>query len=398
MEDYYSILEVDRNSSDKEIKAAYRKVAKKWHPDVNSDKAATKMFQKVNEAYSVLGSPERRALFDSGNYDEAIDPSTPATEAEFNPVVCDGCQAISAQPRFIQYGRVFSMLFFSFRTKPCGVFCVSCASKRLFWNSLLTGLFGWLSIWGFFWTIEVIIINLLGGTKNAAINAFVLGKQSAYFYHKGESNIAVKLAEDSINFFKKTSMSDPNFEIGKSGSQVSQNILQLSPKTNKRLKGCWTGWAKPNRLSMLAFSLPVIFIFIISGIQGKKSKHTGSPQKPIPPTSQFDPSSQGVTFVGRNGNKFRLSQQDAQKVTPNLNHLETIQKNLYVRGQKLKEMEKLIKQQEVSLYTDKEIYNFKNLFDKWDAENKKLKTDFESFTMLLETYYKELERLGAKLR
>ena len=49
--DYYSVLGVSRDASDKQIKQAYRKMARKYHPDVNSgDKAAEDRFKKVNEA------------------------------------------------------------------------------------------------------------------------------------------------------------------------------------------------------------------------------------------------------------------------------------------------------------------------------------------------------------
>ena len=63
--DYYSVLGVSRNASDKQIKQAYRKMARKYHPDVNSgDKAAEDTFKKVNEAYEVLSDPEKRKKYD----------------------------------------------------------------------------------------------------------------------------------------------------------------------------------------------------------------------------------------------------------------------------------------------------------------------------------------------
>ena len=69
--DYYSVLGVKREATEKEIKSAYRQLAKKWHPDVNSDPNATKVFQGIKDAFEVLGSPERKALYDSGNYSES---------------------------------------------------------------------------------------------------------------------------------------------------------------------------------------------------------------------------------------------------------------------------------------------------------------------------------------
>ncbi|MFN4032433.1 MAG: molecular chaperone DnaJ [Fimbriimonadales bacterium] len=63
--DYYQILGVSRNADEKEIKSAYRKLARKYHPDVNpGDKAAEEKFKQINEAYQVLSDPEKRAAYD----------------------------------------------------------------------------------------------------------------------------------------------------------------------------------------------------------------------------------------------------------------------------------------------------------------------------------------------
>lgn len=63
--DYYKVLGVPKNASEKEIKAAYRKLARKYHPDLNpDDKEAERKFKAINEANEVLGDPENRKKYD----------------------------------------------------------------------------------------------------------------------------------------------------------------------------------------------------------------------------------------------------------------------------------------------------------------------------------------------
>lgn len=62
--DYYEVLGLSKGASDDEIKKAYRKMAKKYHPDVNKDAGAEDMFKEVNEAYEVLSDPQKKATYD----------------------------------------------------------------------------------------------------------------------------------------------------------------------------------------------------------------------------------------------------------------------------------------------------------------------------------------------
>jgi len=63
--DYYQTLGVSKTASEKEIKQAYRKLARKHHPDVNpGDKSAEARFKEINEAYEVLGDPDKRKKYD----------------------------------------------------------------------------------------------------------------------------------------------------------------------------------------------------------------------------------------------------------------------------------------------------------------------------------------------
>jgi molecular chaperone DnaJ len=62
--DYYQILGISKESSPAEIKSAYKKLAKKWHPDLNKDEQAGEKFKEISEAYSVLSDPQKKQMYD----------------------------------------------------------------------------------------------------------------------------------------------------------------------------------------------------------------------------------------------------------------------------------------------------------------------------------------------
>ncbi len=73
--DCYEILGISKSATDEEIKKAYRKMAKQYHPDVNpGDKTAEEKFKEVNEAYSILSDPDKKANYDRFGY-AGVDPS-----------------------------------------------------------------------------------------------------------------------------------------------------------------------------------------------------------------------------------------------------------------------------------------------------------------------------------
>src|SRR2546421_11699252 len=76
--DYYGILGVKKNASAEDIRKAFRKLARKYHPDVNpGDKAAEEKFKELSEANDVLSDPKKRKIYDQvGFYSDNIDPAT----------------------------------------------------------------------------------------------------------------------------------------------------------------------------------------------------------------------------------------------------------------------------------------------------------------------------------
>src|SRR5881227_1983919 len=76
--DYYKILNISRGASADEIKKAFRKLARKYHPDVNpGDKKAEEKFKELSEANDVLSDPKKRKIYEQvGFYSDNIDPAT----------------------------------------------------------------------------------------------------------------------------------------------------------------------------------------------------------------------------------------------------------------------------------------------------------------------------------
>jgi curved DNA-binding protein len=62
--DYYAVLGVEPSAGDAEIKTAYRRLARKYHPDVSKETGAEEQFKAVNEAYEALRDPQKRAAYD----------------------------------------------------------------------------------------------------------------------------------------------------------------------------------------------------------------------------------------------------------------------------------------------------------------------------------------------
>lgn len=100
--DYYKTLGVEKNASADEIKSAYRKLAKQYHPDLHpGDSAAAEKFKEINEAYSVVGDPDKRGKYDRGEMDMG------AGGAGYNPFGGGGFSASGFDDIFDMFSGAF---------------------------------------------------------------------------------------------------------------------------------------------------------------------------------------------------------------------------------------------------------------------------------------------------
>src|SRR5579859_109149 len=90
--DYYEILGVKKSASADDIRKAFRKLARKYHPDVNpGDKAAEEKFKALSEANDVLSDPKKRKIYDQlGFYSDNIDPAAADAYARGGPTGAGG--------------------------------------------------------------------------------------------------------------------------------------------------------------------------------------------------------------------------------------------------------------------------------------------------------------------
>ncbi|MFC1994892.1 J domain-containing protein [Chloroflexota bacterium] len=169
-ESLYTLLGVSSDASQSEIRAAYRYLAKQYHPDINPSAEASARMSEINQAYSILSDPAKRAAYDAGielegeKYETEDIDSVSYAQSFSRQVACQGCGRFDHTLRVVAFPYVISFLIVSSKRYEAGIFCNQCRSIKSTKWAVVSLLFGW---WGFpfgiFWTIESLIVNFLKG-------------------------------------------------------------------------------------------------------------------------------------------------------------------------------------------------------------------------------------------
>jgi DnaJ-like protein len=211
---YYDVLGVAQSASRIEIRNAYRRLIQLHHPDRNaSSPDASHRAAILNEAYSVLYDPAKRALHDAwlrtqaqptpsaGSSNESGRSETFAAAPPPPDIRCHRCGRRDSTLRLAVMYYVVSMLVMTRRGGKSGVWCSRCRALESFKWTGLSCLAGW---WGFPWgpiyTIGAIFTNGAGGTQPQTENAALLRFVSYLLYTDGNHSEARLAVDASLNF------------------------------------------------------------------------------------------------------------------------------------------------------------------------------------------------------
>ncbi len=196
---YYATLGVSPDADTAAIKAAYRREAKRLHPDHNPAPEARGAFLRVSEAHEVLTDPERRAAYDRGDTGgTAREPvQEPTADTQAAPVACHRCGRVSAQPRYVAFTGIVGLALRTRRLAAEGVFCRRCADRAAVRLSLVTWVFGWWAPAGPWRSVRALWTNLRGGRQDPETNAHLLLHQARAFLLRGRLGLAHAVAQQA---------------------------------------------------------------------------------------------------------------------------------------------------------------------------------------------------------
>lgn len=257
--DPYVALGVEPDAPPGEIRRAYRRKAKKLHPDANPSSDSTREFQRLNEAYRLLRSPRLKLAYDASTVGV---PQTFTTFPEFGSrpnaslLRCHFCRKPTARPRFAIYWSVVSNLIYASRRPTSGMFCAPCARRASLRATLISACFGWWSLPGVLLTPLAIYRNARGGERPRGSDILLLWNSALRFYTRGDARIAKSLAMEIA------ASSDSHSVFG---SNMLKYLEYLRPQERGTLKDSWRAQRSDQwKHALLALAVPSAIIFTLA--------------------------------------------------------------------------------------------------------------------------------------
>ncbi|MGH7024462.1 MAG: DnaJ domain-containing protein [Caulobacteraceae bacterium] len=252
---YYRALGVVARSSREEIAQVYLQLQDERRAEEASDPEAPARFKSIDEAYHILGEPDRRAIYDAQciSHDLATRISAAA-----KPIRCQICNQVTAQPRYLVFWGIISKLYSASRRPTQGIFCAACARKVSWIATAGAALLGWWSPWGLAWTPVYGLRNVFGGQKPRGLESELAWTNAKAFHKAGNVALASALAG------RVAALKGPHSEEAR---RFQETLLKNGGPGPQKLVDPWR--VRPLDLigrSLLLFLAPMLLVAVVGAV------------------------------------------------------------------------------------------------------------------------------------
>ena len=280
---YYAALGVSPGASVREVRSAFRNLAKECHPDRPTCRDGGQRFRTITEAYDHLSDETRKASYDRQPEAQQTKEARPPPPPPVDPVCCEACGKVTAQPRRLAFWRVTGFLFGTHKQPVQRIFCRPCATKEQWKSTIWTSLLGWWGVpWGPIWAVAGGFTNAGGGGRKPAADEALMCQNAIAFTRQRESALAVGLS----NILRKSD--DPR--IGQTAANIIRFFGERGFDTTTTLEDEWKRSAVSRAaLFLTAFAVPVVGFSLVM-IPWTKSSAVARDSTTDPLSSVFGPS------------------------------------------------------------------------------------------------------------
>ncbi|HEX6603291.1 MAG TPA: J domain-containing protein, partial [Sphingomicrobium sp.] len=253
---YYAQLGLSPGASIDVVRAVYRQLAKECHPDRPGCNDGGERFRKITEAYEALSDLAFKAAYDSGEQARGEEENSEQA-TQIDPVLCQVCGRVTAQPRRLAFWRVTSLILASQKNPIQRIYCRDCAGKEQWKSTIWTSLLGWWGIpWGPVWAIQHGVMNAIGGSREEKVDEALMWQNAIAFAMRGEGQLAVGLS----NILRKSD----DAEIGQKSAEIIRFFADRGVDPRSTLADVWRRsiW-RTAALFGIAFAVPAAAVAII---------------------------------------------------------------------------------------------------------------------------------------